>query len=394
MKPLRSGRRLRLVAPLVSALLIIGTAGQAAASPARSDHSGPTRSDIGPVATAPTTSNHSAIDRTVDRLGPSRTGGAYLDGHGRAVITVTTRRAAEQARSAGTTTRAVTYSLSRLRQVQRALDGYAAAHGAGAVQEWHIDVVRNRVDITAPSAPANSATRHFLDFATSFGAIVSIKSVESTIRPASGVLLSSDSITFNNRLACSVGFNAVNDRGQAIILTAGHCLESATAAYRGSLIGTTSSVDYPVTDFGAVQTDTANWIPEPAVNKYDGTARAVLGISQPPVGTQVCKASSTTGWTCGTIQAYDQTVNYGNGNIVYGLVRFSACVEPGDSGGAVMDGSSAVGLISGAQFFTVGGGTELCGGAVGEPNVSFYQPIGPVLDALGARLLIYAPDQR
>lgn len=380
-KRFRRPMPLALVTPLISAAVVIGTAGAASAEPVHS----PDR----PITTAPTTQNHRAIDRTVDRLGPSRTGGAYLDDDGRAVVTVTTRRAGQQAHSSGVATRKVTHSLAQLRHIQNALDDYADTHGAGNVQEWHIDVVDNQVKVTAPRNAGDSATSDFLDYARTWGNAVDIDSVEATVQPANGYLLSSDSITLNNRLECSVGFNAVDDENRPIILTAGHCLESSTAAYHGSLVGTTSSVDYPRTDFGSVRTNTSAWTPEPAVNKYNGTARAVLGISRPPVGTRVCKSSSITGWTCGTIQAYDQTVNYGNGNIVYNLVRFNACVEPGDSGGAVMDGSSAVGLISGAQFFTTGYGNEVCGGRVGEPNVSFYQPIGPVLNGLDARLLTY-----
>ena len=59
----------------------------------------------------------------------------------------------------------------------------------------------------------------------------------------------------------------------------------------------------------------------------------VEGASKNAVGSEICKAGNTTGWTCGTIKAYNRTVNYG-GTVVSGLAEASVCTEGGDSGGA------------------------------------------------------------
>ncbi|WP_231920110.1 S1 family peptidase [Microlunatus soli] len=328
------------------------------------------------------------MDRAVERLGPARTGGGYIDDNGTPVVTTTAAGRQTAVRSGGVTVRVVDHSLQELRRARASLDKYAKARGAGQVQEWHIDVVANRL-LVASADSDDAVTRSFLRHARSLGDAVQVETVESSIRPAGRSLYNSDNISLNNTLECSVGFNATDSQNRQIFLTAGHCLNGSSAAYRGTFVGSPSVSRYPNSDFGAVRTDTSVWTPEPAVNKYDGKARAVLGTAQPAVGSEVCKSSSRSGWTCGTIQAYGQTVNYGGGNIVYDLVRFSACVEPGDSGGAVMDGSSAVGLISGAQFYTTGNGREICGSRVGQPNVSFYQPIRPALKALDAKLLTY-----
>ncbi len=79
-------------------------------------------------------------------------------------------------------------------------------------------------------------------------------------------------------------------------------------------------------------------------------------------------------------------MNYGGGDIVSGLVRHSACVEQGDSGGSNMSGNLAQGLSSGGQLYNSGGGL-VCGEKVGQPNVSYYQPVGEALSANGATLL-------
>lgn len=47
------------------------------------------------------------------------------------------------------------------------------------------------------------------------------------------------------------------------------------------------------------------------------------------VGQSVTRRGSTTG----KVTALNVTVNYGDGLVVYGLVKTNICVEPGDSGG-------------------------------------------------------------
>lgn len=89
------------------------------------------------------------------------------------------------------------------------------------------------------------------------------------------------------------------------------------------------------------------------------------------VGSEICKAGNTTGWTCGTIKAYNRTVDYG-GTVVSGLAETSVCTEGGDSGGAYIGvGNLAQGMTSGGPV-----GVE-CGYNQGynAGSYSFYQPV-------------------
>jgi len=286
--------------------------------------------------------------------------------------------------------RTVTYSLARLNAAKTALDTYARHHSVGHVQSWYVDVKHNRLIIEVRDGQRSAATRSFLRAAQDHHPkMIRVVNTTSRSRPASSYVYESDTMDLTNGLACSVGFNARTSSGASIVITAGHCLQGSPAAYLGSYLGSTYGGRYPGADIGAIRIDTRRWTPVAAVDMRNGRARAVLRTARPVVGSRVCLSSATVGWTCGVVQAADQTVNYGNGNIVYGLVRFDACVEPGDSGGAVMSGNSAVGIVSGAQFYT-GGGAEVCGRRVGVDNVSFYQPIGPALRALDARLMTYS----
>jgi hypothetical protein len=107
----------------------------------------------------------------------------------------------------------------------------------------------------------------------------------------------------------------------------------------------------------------------------------VAGSEEAPVGTSVCKFGSTTGASCGVIQALNVTVNFadpegGNGTVtVNGLIQTDVCAEAGDSGGSLLAGDQAQGTVSG------GSGDCRRGGE------TFFQPINEALQALNLTLL-------
>jgi streptogrisin C len=331
-----------------------------------------------------------AQDRLADRLdrdlGTAQSGGAYIDKAGELVVTVTDHAAARQVNASGATSRQVAYSSAQLDDVKRTLDRFAKRSGAGAVQGWFVDVRSNNVVVTAAKGASNAATAQFLDKARSFGDRVAINRTAADAVPAA--LYGGQQVNMSNGFVCSNGFNAQTSSGQSILLTAGHCAEgNPTFSRNGVTIGATRGYSFPGNDYASVNiNDPGYWAPQAAVDMYNGSARVVSGYSSAPVGSSLCKSGRTTGWTCGTIEAYNQTVNYGGGDIVSGLVRHSACVEQGDSGGSNMSGNLAQGLSSGGQLYNSGGGL-VCGEKVGQPNVSYYQPVGEALSAYGATLL-------
>lgn len=208
-------------------------------------------------------------------------------------------------------------------------------------------------------------------------------------RPTTAAFLyGGQQVNMSNGFVCSVGFNARTSSGGYVFVTAGHCAEGfPTFSRNGVTIGRTRAYSFPGNDYASVNINSpSTWNPQGAVDMYNGFARVVRGRSQAPVGSSLCKSGRTTGWTCGTIQAYNQTVNYGGGDIVSGLVRHSACVEQGDSGGSNMSGNFAQGVSSGGQLYS-SGGRLVCGQKVGLPNVSFYQPVGEALSAYGLSLI-------
>lgn len=72
-----------------------------------------------------------------------------------------------------------------------------------------------------------------------------------------------------------------------------------------------------------------------------GTVR-ITGMSKLPVISSICKAGNTTGWTCGTVTPYNQSVLYARQNTrTTGLARSTVCL--GDSGGAYIPGTARTG---------------------------------------------------
>jgi streptogrisin C len=129
-------------------------------------------------------------------------------------------------------------------------------------------------------------------------------------------------------------------------------------------------------DWGVVAVN-ADWIPQPLVNDFAGGVLPVAGGEEAPVGSSVCKHGSTTGVSCGIVEALDATVNYPEGTVT-GLTRTDACAEPGDSGGAWLSGDQAQGVTSGGSGDCTFGGT------------TFFQPLDEILEVNGLTLVTTA----
>jgi streptogrisin C len=319
-------------------------------------------------------------------IGPRHGAGTYINRSGSVVVTVTDAAGAREARGTGAVVRHVDFSSRQLNRIQDALDAFAGSHRAGGVQGWYVDIRRNTVVVSTLKGADSAATKKFLATARSYGHKVEVRTV--TARNVDAALYGGQQVNMSNGYICSAGFNARTSSGASVFVTAGHCAEGyPTFSRNGVTLGATRSYSFPGNDYGVVNINDPNyWQPQAAVDMYNGSARVVSGYSQAAVGSSVCKSGRTTGWTCGTIQAYNQTVNYGGGDIVSGLVRHSACVMQGDSGGSNITGNSAQGVSSGGQLYQ-SGGQLVCGERVGQPNVSYYQPIGEALSANGLTLL-------
>jgi streptogrisin C len=182
---------------------------------------------------------------------------------------------------------------------------------------------------------------------------------------------------------CSVGFHATDPAGRPVVLTAGHCaVDTGEFSRNGEVVGPVARAHFPVDDFAVVALESATWTAQPWVYRYGRRPLPVRGHSRALVGSTVCKSGGTTGWTCGRVVAHDVTVTYDGGDTVYGLMQASTCSSGGDSGGPLLAGRLAQGLLSGGRSID-----GRCLEQYGMENVSYFQPVDEPLTRYGLRLL-------
>jgi streptogrisin D len=316
---------------------------------------------------APAPDAAATADRLTRALG-AQAAGAYLDASGRLTVNVLGAEAAAQVRAAGATPRLVTRSSARLARVQAALD--AAAGNAPAGASWGVDLASNTVLVSVPAGRGAA----FVARARSFGAAVR---VERTPAVQTQAFYGGQAI-YRGGSRCSAGFNTRSGSGRNYVLTAGHCtdLGGTWTTSGGQTIGPVAASSFPGNDYGAIRISSPAALDPRGGVLHNGAFRDITGASRVAVGSSACKTGSTTGTTCGTVQAYNVTVNYAEGT-VFGLTRTNICTQPGDSGGAMYAGSRAQGITSGGSI----------GGCSQAGFRSFFQPADEALSVYGLTLL-------
>ena len=309
----------------------------------------------------------------------STLGGAYagfwMDGTTRRVA-ITDAAEAADARAQGVQPTLVKHSLSQLNSVASRIDA-AAASAPATVASWGVDVRLNAVVVSVVGDDPSA-----LAFARRFEAgddAVVIDHVAEAPRPLWSII--GGQAIRNSVARCSAGFNARSSSAR-YVLTAGHCGElGGTWSGAGGVIGPVAAYNFPGDDFAAIQVTSTAAVQTALVDRYSaGADVTVAGSAVAAVGSSVCRSGSTTGWHCGTIQAMNQTVNYGGGDIVRGLTRTSVCAEPGDSGGPYVSPNGATRVQ--AQGFTSGGSGNCSSG-----GTTFFQPVNEALSRYGLALV-------
>lgn len=293
--------------------------------------------------------------------------GSYYDARARhLVVNVLSEDAAQRVEAAGARARVVQNSSAALKSARTTLKSDATIPGTS----WATDPATNKVVVTADRTVKGAALSKLNKVVDGLGSKVELKRTQGEFKP---FVAGGDAITGSGG-RCSLGFNVVKG-GEPYFLTAGHCTEaiSTWSDSSGQEIGTNADSSFPDNDYGLVKY-TAD-VPHPSeVNLYNGSAQQITGAAEATVGMKVSRSGSTTQVHDGTVTGLDATVNYGNGDIVNGLIQTDVCAEPGDSGGSLFSGSSAVGLTSGGSGDCTSGGE------------TFFQPVTEALSATGTEI--------
>ncbi|MFD9465454.1 S1 family peptidase [Streptomyces sp. NPDC060027] len=234
---------------------------------------------------------------------------------------------------------------------------------------WAVDAKTNRVVVTVDSTVSKAEIAQIKKDAGGNADALTIKHTAGTFNK----LISGGDAIYASSWRCSLGFNVQDNSGNYYFLTAGHCTDGAGTWWSNSghttTLGTTAGSSFPTNDYGIVRYTNTSVTKSGAVGSQD-----IASAATPSVGTTVYRRGSTTGIHSGRVTALNATVNYGSGDIVYGMIQTTVCAEPGDSGGPLYGGSVAYGLTSGGSGNCSSGGT------------TFFQPVTEALSAYGVHV--------
>jgi streptogrisin D len=276
------------------------------------------------------------------------------------VVAVTDVRSARRVRRAGGIARLVSHSGTLLDRIFRLLSHQARIAGVA----WNIDPVANKVVLTIDTTVSRHNRNRLKSLVRHFGNAIRVQSAGPITLSTSG----GDAI-IGDHGRCSLGFN-VTRAGAPYYLTAGHC--TALVPPWRDPAGTNFGSSFPGNDYGIVRyASSAAALGK--VDLYNGTFQDITAAGNAYVGQTVNKSGSTSGLTGGRVTALNATVNYAQGRVT-GLIRTSVCVRPGDSGGSLFAGSTALGLVSGI--------TGDCTRSV----TTYFNPVVEALQAYGAAL--------
>lgn len=276
-------------------------------------------------------------------------------------VAITDKSERKKVKELGAKAVVVDHELEQLVELRETLDDSLAAADVD-VASTYVDPTTNGLVVGVAEGDEDAAARVAATAGVPAEAVTVV--VEEAPRPFVDVI-GGNAYYINNSSRCSVGFTVADG-----FVTAGHCggVGATTTNPSGTFVGSS----FPGDDYAYVRTAAGNNLVG-AVNDYSGSTVGVAGSTPAPVGASVCRSGSTTGWHCGTIQAYDATVMYPQGTVT-GLIRTTVCAEPGDSGGSLLAGNQAQGVTSGGSGNCTTGGT------------TFFQPVNEILNRYGLTL--------
>lgn len=322
-----------------------------------------------PAANAAPTSAKAKTDAVVAKLSHqlgSRSAGSYLSSN-KLIVTVTNAADAKAVKAAGATPRMVARSGAQLAAAKKVIDAAAVPGTARAV-----DPITDTVIVSLDSTVTGAKLAKVQKALNALGSAVKVRHVSGHFR----TLISGGDAIWGSGYRCSLGFNVTTSSGAPGFITAGHCGNVVSTWYsdqgESSELATTGASTFPGHDY-SIATYTGGGAQPSEVDLYDGSTQAISGAGDATVGESVQRSGSTTGVHGGTVTATDASVTYEEGT-VDGLIDTDVCAEPGDSGGSLFDGSTALGLTSGGSGDCSGGGE------------TFFQPVPAALSALGASI--------
>ncbi len=308
------------------------------------------------------------------------TDGAYFDDAGTLVVNAPDAGTAQALRSAGLTARTGARGEAALNSLSATV-GSVIGGDVTQVQSWGPELAADKVVVTVQPG----ADTKLLDRLSALSG-VTVRTGPALGNRAQADVIPGQIMDLDPGTNCSLGFPGTTSDGDNVLLTAGHCVEGNPDILdrNGTHIGRGVATEFPSTDMGLMDIDDED-TGRGYVDTRKGTTVRITGSSKAPVGTTLCKAGNTTGWTCGKISAYNQTVRYSGESVATrGLAKSTVCTEGGDSGGAYIAGNTAQGMTSGGPNDGHDCGYNQGSNATG--SYSYYQPVVDAANTYGVTL--------
>ncbi|UGT40758.1 S1 family peptidase [Nocardia yamanashiensis] len=311
---------------------------------------------------------------------PDEFAGAWMGTDGKPVLAVTSLDAARIAAEDGYQTRLAPINADGMESSLDQLNSWITSlprEISGAINSVAIDFLNSQLVLSVANTPAG----HLLNLPTLIANIKVILSPDSggpvDRRPMGGdtyitapTAISDSALTTVD--VCSFGFNSVDAAGNALNISAGHCnpnigkgneradvyipnvrniaASPQVGSFVRSQLGGGQALDYSVIKLNDAAV--ANGMDQPHVRGANSTTLTITGVADPITGAPVCKSGQSSTFTCGFVVADRvETQLYtaeGQSKTVRGFAS-SACTLGGDSGGAIVTGTLALGITSGSN---------------------------------------------
>ncbi|PTR23444.1 hypothetical protein C8K36_10924 [Rhodococcus sp. OK519] len=308
---------------------------------------------------------------------PDEFAGAWMGLDGHPVVSVTTPEAALTAARDGYRTQMAAVSSESLETSLADFNRWVTdlpREISSQIGRATVDVLNNQVVVDIANSPVGRA----LDLPTTLANIkVQVQSF-GPVPVARGPLGGDTYITSAFPLAsapeggisvCSFGFNAVDRGGNAVNISAGHC-DPAPGRNAGVFLPNRSNIpdsleigrfarsevgDLDGLDYSLIRINDAGvraGMDRPVVRGAGGSALTVTGTAVPVAGAPICKSGQTSSFTCGVVTSERVEtlleVAPDDVRVVRGFAG-TACTLKGDSGGAIVTGTLALGITSGSN---------------------------------------------
>lgn len=350
---------------------------------------------------------------------PDSYAGAWLDASGAPVVAVTTDEAVGDISARGYQAQRAAVSANVMQEALAQLVDWIQhlpRDAARSINGIAVDAMNNQIILQV----ANSPLGQVLNLPTLLANVritpipASPRSVAAAIGGDSFVTSAEaiDSPDTHEITVCSLGFSATAADGSNAYISAGHCdplLDSGRSgapvylpdpagpsaghgpqvgSIVASRVGGDSGVEYSI--IAVNEAGMAAGLDQPAVRGSGGSSVPVTGVGAAVVGAPICKSGKSSSYTCGVVTAEHVEVplylDDGTTRTVSGFAG-STCSLAGDSGGAIISGTLALGITSGSNS----GDSASCGEAAlalaatgGTSTVGI--PVGDITAATGVQV--------